>query len=239
MATSPENVQVDSKRHAAEYAAGLIEDGMAVGLGTGSTARLFIDALIERVCTGLTIVAVPTSEATTVQARAGGMTVVSLEDYSHLDIVVDGADEVDSQLNLIKGLGGALLREKIVASSTDRLVIMVDEHKRVPRLGDHSPVPVEVVTFGWTRVDAELRMLGALPKRRMAGSQPYLTDGGHFILDCWFDKSVDLVGIAASIKSLTGVVEHGLFVGMTRQVLVGKADSVEVIDRPTSSPKAS
>lgn len=228
MANNPTTSQSDSKRRAAAYAATLIEDRMVVGLGSGSTARLFVESLIERVRGGLSIRGVATSEATAAQARDGGIPLGSLEEYPSLDIVVDGADEVDPKLNLIKGLGGALLR--IVASSTGRLVIMVDEHKLVPRLGDHSPVPVEVVTFGWTRVDAELRALGSRPERRMAGGQPFLTDGGHYILDCWFDSSVNLLDVAAAIKALTGVVEHGLFPGMARQVLVGTAAGVDLID---------
>ena len=232
MANCPESTEPDTKRRVAAYAVTLIEDGMVVGLGTGSTARLFVAALIDRVRAGLKVVGVATSDATAVQARSGGIPLASLDDIPNLDMVIDGADEVDPRLNMIKGLGGALLREKIVASCTDRLVIMVDESKLVSRLGDHSPVPVEVVTFGWTRIDAELRALGARPVRRLAGSQPYITDGGHFILDCWFDKSIDLVGIAGSIKALTGVVEHGLFRGMARQVLVGKPTGVDVIDRP-------
>jgi ribose 5-phosphate isomerase A len=231
MAEDSESSEADSKRRAAAYAATLIEDRMVVGLGSGSTARLFVDALIERVHGGLGILGVATSEATAAQAAAGGIRLVSLEDHPRLDITVDGADEVDPRLNLIKGLGGALLREKIVASSTDRLVIIVDKHKLVPRLGDHTPVPVEVVTFGWTRVDAELRSLGARPERRMAGSQPFLTDGGHYILDCWFDRSVDLLSLASPIKALTGVVEQGLFLGMAYQVVVGTANAVDVIDR--------
>jgi ribose 5-phosphate isomerase A len=205
---------------------------MTVGLGTGSTARLFIDALVARVHAGLCIVGVPTSEATAVQARQGGMSLATLDERPSLDMVVDGADEVDPQLNLIKGLGGALLREKIVACSTARLLIMVDEHKLVARLGDHSPVPVEVVPFGWTRVDTALRALGARPVRRLTGGAPFITDGGHYILDCWFDQKPDLLPIAPAIKAITGVVEHGLFLHMPVQVLVGRAGGVQVLDRP-------
>jgi ribose 5-phosphate isomerase A len=126
-----------------------------------------------------------------------------------------------------------------VASSTNRLVIIVDGNKLVQRLGDHTPVPVEVVPFGWTRVEWALHALGGRPVRRMAGQAPFVSDGGHFILDCWFDPSYDLIAVAPQIKALTGVVEHGLFLGMAAQVIVGRDESVEVITRPGFSQEVS
>jgi ribose 5-phosphate isomerase A len=225
------------KRRAARQAAALVQNGMVVGLGSGSTARLLVEALAENVRQGLRITGVPTSEATAAQAAAAGIPLTTLEMQPSLDLVIDGADEVDPDLNLIKGLGGALLREKIVASATDRLVIIVDESKLVRRLGEHSPVPVEVVPFGWTRAWAQLEALGAQPERRMAGDEPFVTDGGHYILDCAFDPTVDLRALGPALKAIIGVVEHGLFLDMASMAIVGKALSVETIVRaPRRAP---
>ncbi|MDB5059310.1 MAG: ribose 5-phosphate isomerase [Chloroflexi bacterium] len=222
------------KRRAARQAASLVQDGMIVGLGTGSTARLFVEALAERVDQGLHILAVATSEATATQASASGIPLTTLDTYPKLDLVVDGADEVDPELNLIKGLGGALLREKIVASATDLLVIMVDESKLVARLGEHVPVPVEVEQFGWTLTAETLRTLGAVPVRRtIAAEDPFVTDGGHFILDCRFEPVVDLRQIGPLIKAITGVVEHGLFLRMASTVMVGTPDGLGTMRRAT------
>jgi ribose 5-phosphate isomerase A len=220
------------KRAAAEHAASLVEDGMTVGLGSGSTSHLFVDALIARTRRGLRCIGVPTSEATAAQARAGGIPLATIDERPVLDMVIDGADEVDPALNLIKGLGGALLREKIVASATSRLTIMVDETKLVDRLGQKSALPVEVVSFGWTTVASRLHALGARFELRQTENGPFVTDGGHYILDCRFDAGADLVAIAGSIKGVTGVVEHGLFIGMAALVLVGTPTGVKSLHRP-------
>jgi len=229
--SSDSSVDGELKRRVAEVAAALVPDGIVVGLGSGSTAHLFVEALAARVRAGLRMIGVPTSEATAELARSGGITLATLEEQPQLDMVIDGADEVDPELNLIKGLGGALLREKIVASSTKNLVIIVDDRKLVRQLGERVPIPVEIVPFGWRRTEKELGNLGARPVQRMTGTEPYLTDGGHFILDCWFDPTHDLKMLAPAIKALTGVVEHGLFLHMASRVLVGYPDRVETISR--------
>ncbi|HXT36262.1 MAG TPA: ribose-5-phosphate isomerase RpiA [Chloroflexota bacterium] len=219
------------KQRAAIFAAELVEDGMLVGLGSGSTATLLVHALADRARAGLRFEGVATSEATASLATSLGIRIWELDDRPHMDLAIDGADEVDPRLNLIKGLGGALLREKLVASSSARFVIVADESKLVARLGEHSPVPVEVVRFGWTRARDALTALGGRAERRMAGETPFLTDGENFILDCWFDPASDVVGLGLPIKAITGVVEHGLFLNMTEQVVVGHPDLVEVLRR--------
>ncbi|HVA90220.1 MAG TPA: ribose-5-phosphate isomerase RpiA [Chloroflexota bacterium] len=219
------------KQRAATYAAELVEDGMVVGLGSGTTATLLVQALAVRAREGLRFEGVATSEATASLAASLRMPIFSLDDRPHLDLAIDGADEVDPALNLIKGLGGALLREKLVASSAARFVIVVDDRKLVDRLGDHSPVPVEVVRFGWTRARDALDALGGRVERRMAGEIPFLTDGENFILDCWFDPNADVAALGLPIKAITGVVDHGLFIAMTEQVVVGHPDRVDVLRR--------
>ena len=219
------------KERAAIFAADLVQAGMVLGLGSGSTATLLVHALARRVQAGLRFEGVPTSEATGSLALSLGLKIFTLEERPRLDLAIDGADEVDPALNLIKGLGGALLREKVVASAAERFVIVVDPSKIVDRLGTHTAVPVEVVRFGWTRTRDALGALGARVEQRVSGGTPFLTDGGNFILDCRFDPESDLPSLGGTIKALTGVVEHGLFLGMTEQVVVGRADSVDVLRR--------
>lgn len=215
--------QAGQKAAAARRAAEEVRDGMVVGLGTGSTAALLLARLGERVREGLRFSGVPTSEATAAQARALGIPLTDLEAHPDLDLDIDGADEVDPALDLVKGLGGALLREKIVAIAARRLVIVVDEGKIVRCLGERAPVPVEVVPFGWRRTADALRRLGAAPELRMGSGGAFSTDGGNRILDCRFAPGTDLARLAAAIKGVTGVVEHGLFVGMRPTVIVGRA----------------
>ncbi len=225
------------KEAAGRYAAGLVEPGMVVGLGSGSTATLFIRALAERVRAGLEVVGVPTSEASEHLARAEGIPLTTLEDNPRLDLDVDGADAVDPALNLIKGLGGALLREKIVARAAARFVAVVDESKVVESLTQLSLVPVEVVPFGWSGTWAALEELGASPTMRRTstepGAPPFVSDGGHYILDCRFADISDPGVLAARIKALTGVVEHGLFIGMSGEAVVGRDDGTVTILRRT------
>jgi ribose 5-phosphate isomerase A len=214
------------KRAAAEAAAALVEDGMVVGLGTGSTAHFAIEALTRRVREGLRIIAIPTSERSAVQARAGGITLTSFAEHRRLDLTIDGADEIETgTLNLIKGLGGALLREKIVAAASDRLVIVADDRKLVDRLGNRAPVPIETVPFGWETTAERLRRLGTEPLlRRGTDGQPFRTDGGNVILDCRFGPIADPVSLDAAISQIIGVIETGLFIGMAGMALV--ADDV-------------
>lgn len=218
---------VDSRKlAAAEAAATLVEDGMTVGLGSGSTASLAVTAVGRRVAQGLRIVAIPTSEATAAQARALGIPLVTLEERSRIDLTIDGADEVErGSLDLVKGLGGALLREKIVAAVTARLVIVADESKLVDRLGAGGlPIPVEVVPFGWQVTAGRLRALGAAWTQRLtAAGQPFVTDGGHLILDCRFQNLDSARALQPRLDAMIGVVEHGLFLGMTAEAIVGCA----------------
>lgn len=221
------NLSGHGKTAAAEYAANLVEDGMVVGMGTGSTATLFVRALGARVREGLNIVGVPTSVATTQLAAREGITTATLEEQPSIDLDVDGADAVDPQFVLLKGLGGALLREKIVAASSARFVVVVDESKIVETLTGAGLVPVEVVTFGWSRTYAALQNLGATATQRMLTddpSRPYITDGGNYLFDCSFDDLSDAAFIGGAIKALTGVVDHGLFIDMTSAVVVGLND---------------
>ena len=218
----------EHKRAAAEAAAALVEDGMAIGLGTGSTAYFAIEALIRRVREGLRIVAIATSERSATQARNGGIPLTTFADNPRLNLTIDGADEIElGTLNLIKGLGGALLREKIVAAASERLIIVADEPKLVTRLGLTAPVPIEVVPFGWETTAARLRRLGTEPALRQDPSgQPFRTDGGNLILDCRFAPITDPAALDQSIGQTVGVVETGLFIGMARMALVAEANGI-------------
>jgi ribose 5-phosphate isomerase A len=223
-------MEIDSeKRRAAEYAANLVTDGMTVGLGSGTTAAIVVDLLGRRFSEGLRIVGVPTSDRTAQIAQSYGMPLRRLDERSDLDITIDGADEVDPDLNLVKGGGGALLREKLVASAAKRFVVIVDESKCVSRLGERAPVPIEVVQFGWPSTRHRLELLGLTCELR-GGTQPFTTSNGNYILDCRSQGPIDLADpeIARSIKLQTGVVEHGLFLRMAHVVVVGTSHSVDV-----------
>jgi ribose 5-phosphate isomerase A len=219
------------KRAAAMRAIEDVEDGMVLGLGTGSTAAFVVEGLALRVAAGLRVVGIPTSERTAAQARRLGIPIATFAEYQHLDLTIDGADEVElGTLNLIKGLGGALLREKIVAAASRRLIIVVDQEKLVERLGEHTPVPVEVTQFGWQATAVALAKLGCLPERRYTpAEQPYVTDGGNYILDCRFGPLVDPGDVERSIAMTVGTVESGLFVGRSSMVVVASSTGVEVL----------
>jgi ribose 5-phosphate isomerase A len=222
------------KRAAALRAIEEVEDGMVLGLGTGSTAAFVVEGLAARVKVGLRIVGIPTSERTAAQARQLGVPIATFAEYQKLDLTIDGADEVElGTLDLIKGLGGALLREKIVASASRRLVIVVDYEKLVDRLGEHTPVPVEVTQFGWQATAASLSALGCIPERRYtAGEQPFVTDGGNFILDCRFGAITHPGILEKRIATMVGTVESGLFVGRSSMVVVASTTGVEVLIPP-------
>lgn len=216
----------EGKAAAGARAATLVRSGMAVGLGTGSTAVHFVRALAARVRTeGLELRAVPTSRATRELAAAEGLTLVDLDEVGTLDLTVDGADEIGPELALIKGGGGALLWEKIVASASREMVVIADASKVLPALG-RFPLPVEVMPLGWTRVRARLLELGAqsVERRAGAGGAPFVTDGGHWILDARFGRIPDPAALARALDAIVGVVEHGLFVGLARRALVGHDD---------------
>ncbi len=220
------------KRQAAEAAVAEVSEGMVLGLGTGSTAALAVAALGRRVAEGLRVVGIPTSERTAAQAASLGIPLTDFAHHPRIDLTIDGADEVHTgTLDLIKGLGGALLREKIVAAASRRMTVVVDASKLVPRLGQVR-LPVEVVAFGWESTAARLQDLGAGPVvRRMADGSPFRTDGGNLILDCAVDIP-DPADLARCLKSVTGVVETGLFIGMATRIIAGTPSGPRILERP-------
>ncbi len=223
----------EMKRATGFAAADQVQSDMIVGLGSGSTARYATLRIAERLRTGdlANILAVPTSEETAALARSEGIPLTTLEEHGRIDLTIDGADEVDSQLNLIKGLGGCLLREKIVAYATARQVIVVDESKLVLRLGTLSPVPVEVIQFGWRNTEAALKHTGARTALRMRDGAPYITDEGNYIVDCWYDDGLtDPTGLSCELNGIPGVVEHGLFLGITKLVVVASRSGLRMLE---------
>jgi ribose 5-phosphate isomerase A len=222
------------KQEAALRAVEFVEDGMTVGLGTGSTAYFVVEGLGARVAKGLKIVGIPTSERTATQARSLGIPLATFAEHPGIDLTIDGADEVERKsLDLIKGLGGALLREKIVAAASRRLIIVVDQEKLVDTLGDHTPVPVEVVQFGWQAAAAALARLGAEPVLRHAHEDhPFITDGGNYTLDCRFPRITDAKELERQIISIVGVVDCGLFIGRASAVVVAATDGIHVLNAP-------
>src|SRR5207237_1787965 len=216
---------------AAERALDFVENGMVLGLGTGSTAAFFIEQLATRVAQGLAIIGIPTSERSAAQARQLGIPLASFAGHQRIDLAIAGADEVQhTTLDLIKGRGGALLREKIVAAVSRRFIVIVDEDKLVDRLGTTGALPVEVAQFGWEATGARLEELDARPELRRAGSgEPFVTDGGNFILDCLFASIEDPAETERRINSIVGVVENGLFVGRSSAVIVASQGGIEVL----------
>ena len=215
------NLKELAGRKAVEY----VRDGMVVGLGSGSTAACAIQALGERVAQGLNIQAISTSEASSHLAAECGIELLSFEDEPVIDLTIDGADEVDPGLNLIKGLGGALLREKVVAAVSTRELIIVDPSKLVDRLGTRSPLPVEVIPFAWSLVQRHLMEQDLRAELRLlqSGNEPFETDNGNLILYCHFPHGIDdPSGTERWINAIPGVVENGLFVGLTDLVIVGE-----------------
>jgi ribose 5-phosphate isomerase A len=213
------------KQAAAERALELVRPGMVVGLGTGSTARYFIDGLVGRVQAGLKVRAVVTSLETRRQAEEGGILVVEQIDGS-LDLAVDGADEIDPAVNCLKGRGGALLREKIVANASRRFVLIADESKLVGRLG-RGPVPIEVLPFLWQATSHAIQSLGGRPELRMAAGRPFRTDNDNLILDTSFGAVDAALGVA--LHAIPGVLEHGLFFGIARAAIVGCASGLRIL----------
>jgi ribose 5-phosphate isomerase A len=218
------------KRAAAQRAIEFIEPGMALGLGTGSTAEFVIQELAARIAGGLSVVAIPSSERTAALARGLGIPLASFAEHRRIDLAIDGADEVErGSLDLIKGRGGALLREKIVAAASARFVVVVDADKLVDRLGVVAPVPVEIVQFGWEATAAALESFGANPALRQSGNQPFVTDGGNFILDCHFAEIADAAECERRINLTVGVVDNGLFVGRSSAVVVASEAGIKVM----------
>jgi ribose 5-phosphate isomerase A len=214
------------KEAAARASLQFVQDGQIVGIGTGSTAAYFIQLLGEQVKNGLRIRGIPTSDHSAKMAASLGIPLTTLDECPEIDVTVDGADEVDPQLRLIKGGGGALLREKIVASATKQYVIITDASKRVPVLGKF-PLPVEVIKFAQAVVARKIERLGAqVEMRRNAAGKPYLTDENNHILDCRFGEIQDADGLARQLSDTPGVVEHGLFIGMAKVVLVANGSEI-------------
>jgi ribose 5-phosphate isomerase A len=225
------------KRQAAARALDWLRPGMKIGLGTGSTARHFVELLGDRVRAGLDIVGVPTSEATAADAKRCGVPLTTLDGTPRLDLTVDGADEIGPALALIKGGGGALLREKIVAAASAHMIVIADESKWRPVLGAF-PLPIEVVPFGLgaTRLAiagalAALGLPGRLSLRQSADGHAFVTDGGHLILDAALDRIVDPGALAASLDGIVGVVDHGLFLGLARTAILAGASGIRVIEQ--------
>jgi ribose 5-phosphate isomerase A len=231
MPTSSEDIKRAAARRAIEYFC----SGTVVGLGTGSTVRPVLELLGERLASGVLhdIVAVPTSEDTATRCRALGIPLTTLDEHPRLALAVDGADEVGPRLDLIKGLGGALLREKLVARAARRFVVVADASKRVRKLGSRSPVPVEVVRFGWSTHLAFFATLGAEPALRRTGAgEPFVTDEGHYIVDCRFPRGIaDPRAVARALARRPGIVEDGLFLGMAHVAVVAGASGVKVFKR--------
>ncbi len=224
----------DQKRRAALRALDDVQNGMRLGLGSGSTAAHFVDVLAESVAQGLDVICVPTSEATAGQARAGGISLTTLDEMPELDLTVDGTDEFDDTLTLIKGGGGAHLREKIVALASKQLTIIADASKHVKTLGKFA-LPVEVVPFGarvtvarLERVAREFGCQGPITQRTKNG-EVFFSDGGHLIYDCAFGEIADAASLGVALNAIPGVVEHGLFVSIATKVIVGTDDDTIVI----------
>jgi ribose 5-phosphate isomerase A len=229
--SSPRDDRNALKRAAAEAAVRLVENDMIVGLGSGSTAALAVEALSRRQRQGLRFVGIPTSERTAAQAKAANIPLTSFSEHRQIDLTIDGADEVErGTLNLIKGLGGALLREKIVAAASHRLAIVVDGSKLVDRLGTRTPVPVEVVAFGLEATSESLEVLGASARARMSSGEPFVTDSGNRILDCDFGRIADPARLDERIRRIVGVVESGLFISRADPVFVADANGVHRLD---------
>jgi ribose 5-phosphate isomerase A len=235
---TPAADQAQWKKAAAEAAAALVSSGMVVGLGTGSTAAFVVAELGRRVASeGLQIIGIPTSERTADQARGLRIPLATFAEKQHIDLTIDGADEVEREsLHLVKGLGGALLREKIVAAASTHMAVIADDTKLVDHLGMHTAVPVEVVPFGWEVTQEKLKALGCHPKLRPAADgRPYLTDGGHYILDCAFGKIEKPKELARQLDHTVGVVEHGLFLDFAWQVFIGGKNGVTILKRDAPS----
>jgi ribose 5-phosphate isomerase A len=218
-------------RQALDY----IQPGMVVGLGTGRAATAFIHKLGERVQAGLRVRGIPTSDASAQLARSLNIPLITLDDVDQIDVDVDGADEVDPQCNVIKGYGGALVREKIVAAASQQFIVLVGEEKLVPVLGSRGKLPVEAIPFGLAATVRHLKSLGLIPQQRMANGQPYMTDNGNVILDCGTGPIASPQQFDAAILAVPGVVGTGLFVSMADVVLVQRGEQVEVRERGASA----
>lgn len=223
----------DLKRAAGYRAVEFVMPGMVLGLGSGTTARYATLRLAQRLREGTLydIVGIPTSEQTAQLAKREGIPLTTLEKEPHIDMTIDGADEVDPHFDLIKGLGGFLLREKIVASATEQEIIVVDDSKLVSTLGSKAPVPVEILRFGWRCTRTAVERTGAEAKLRLQEGRPYVTDEGNYIIDCRYDEMACPKKLASTLNSIPGVVENGLFLGLTHMVVVASPSGIEIRER--------
>jgi ribose 5-phosphate isomerase A len=226
------------KRQAAALALEHVRDGMRIGLGTGSTAKHFVELLGERVRAGLDIVGVPTSETTRADAARFGIPLTTLDDIDRLDLTVDGADEIDPALNLIKGGGGALLREKIVATASDRMIVIADDSKWVDVLG-RFPLPIELVPFGLAATQrameqafAKCGVSGPMVVRKRKDGHVFVTDGGHCIIDAHLGRIEDVPRLAGELINIPGIVEHGLFIGLASMAILAGPEGIRIVERP-------
>ena len=221
---------MDEKKIAAEYSLNFIEDGMIVGLGSGSTATIMIQKLAELIKSGLNITTVSTSQATTKLANSLGIKITKFTEVDEIDVTIDGADEVDENLNGIKGGGGALLHEKIIASNSKKNIWVVDSSKLVKTLGNF-PLPVEVVKFGFTQICSKLESAGFKPKIRMSGNTRYITDENNHIVDIKIENISDPIAIDFRLKMFAGVVETGLFYGIADTVIAGVGNKIKIFNK--------
>lgn len=222
-----QNDMLNFKQLAGEYAANFVKDGMNVGLGTGSTVYWAIQKLGERIKEGLSFQAVPTSKETEVLAKQLNISLISLNDVQSLDLTIDGADEIDANLQLIKGGGGALLREKIVATSSKELIIIADESKLVTHLGTF-PLPVEIIPFSWKQTERKIQSLGCQTTLRLKNNETFITDNNNMIIDCIFPYNLtNPTNLHTQLKMITGVVETGLFVNMTSKAIIGTKNGIK------------
>ncbi|MBI3705078.1 MAG: ribose-5-phosphate isomerase RpiA [Rhizobiales bacterium] len=226
------------KRAAAARAVEFVQSGMRLGLGTGSTAKHFVELIGARVRDGLDIVAVPTSEATHADAKRCGIPLTTLDETPELDLTVDGADEIAPDLSLIKGGGGALLREKIVAAASARMIVIADQSKWVGALGGF-PLPIEVTPFGFAATQravekaiAAMGRPGPLKRRQDQNGHAFVTDGGHWIIDAVLGRIDDPHAMAHALSAVPGVMEHGLFIGLAQMAIIGGSDGIKIVERP-------
>ncbi len=221
---------ISEKQRAAEAAVEYVKDGMIVGLGTGSTTEFAVKKLGERVRDGLAIRGIPTSDVTKVQAEEEGIPLIDFSETMYIDLTIDGADEIDVNLNMIKGGGAALLREKIVASASKEEIIIVSHEKFVKQLGSF-PLPVEVIPFGWQVIFNQLETLGGSPDLRLKQGQPLLTDQGNYIIDCRFRQIIDASQLEQRLNMIPGVVENGLFTGLCTRMIMAEGENIVVKER--------
>ena len=221
---------ISEKQRAAEAAVEYVKDGMIVGLGTGSTTEYAVKKLGERVRDGLAIRGIPTSDVTKVQAEEEGIPLIDFSETMYIDLTIDGADEIDVNLNMIKGGGAALLREKIVASASKEEIIIVSHEKFVKQLGSF-PLPVEVIPFGWQIIFNQLETLGGSPDLRLKQGQPLRTDQGNYIIDCRFRQIIDAAQLEQRLNMIPGVVENGLFTGLCTRMIMAEGEKIVVKER--------